>query len=244
MKLNPIFQYIKNKKTFSFSGILKNCKVVDPYYLSHPFIYMLKTAMIKSISDPMPKKIIIGKRLADYSDIVTGVDLKYEDVYGYSINKYSFTTTIEDLCSCGVFHKTEEFKNELGNMTNPFVTDPFGYIVDLDSNEFKNEYFSRRMYGKKKKYCDLRWDEMANYVKDEIERSLYYIAIHYHNSNGFKIGVNDRTTQWQRIVDIGVEFQNLYYEFEDEKCILDDHQKSFEMFKFHWMINSETENMC
>jgi len=245
MQLNPVFNYIKSKKTFSFIDVVKNCqdKVVDTFYIRSAFLYMANGAMIKQVNEPMPNKV--RTKLAKIINDIFADELNYEDVYEYRVYEWNDKP---DFFKLGKFHKTDEFEKQLGKMTDPFISSPMGSIDDLNSEEFKNKHFRCKIYnhesGKllRKKYSELSWEETSKQASDEIKRALYYMAI--HNNNGEGICLYDRSRQWQRVVDLGVAYQSLFYECNKETCKWTNQQKTFEMFKMYWMIISETENMC
>lgn len=255
MKLNPVFDYIKSKKSFSLIDVFTHCsdKVVDTYYLKIAFSYMANEAWIKQVSAPMPEKVVIGERMVspsnmklDAKGVITDDEPVTEPVYGYRVYNWD---KYPDFFKLGKFHKTVEFEKNLGGMKNPFITNPFGLLVDLDSAEFKKKYFERpgRMCGvnRRNKYSELNWQEMAKMVDDEIKRGLYYIAVHnYGSQRSFELRPYDSKHQWQRIVDLGVEYQQKLYECYDVLSKLSKKEKTFEMYKMMWMVDSETENMC
>lgn len=254
MKLNPVYNFIKKTNTFTFMDVMKACKddVIDPYYIRQAFFYLASSATIKRVKDPMPDKVIVGEKIVKW-DIGETLEETFknepvrEPVYGYSVYKWDEKP---DFHMMGKFHKTDEWKKEFGRMKNPFLTRPFGHLVDLDSTKFKDEFFTNhKTYNDKKpreKWSDLDWKEIAIRTREEISRGLYYIAVHNFDraDHGFPLRPHDREHQWQRVVDIGLEYQMLWYRCFDKKCKWTPERKAFEMFKMHWIISSETENMC
>lgn len=85
MQLNPVFNYIKSKKTFSFIDVVKHCqdKVVDTFYIRSAFLYMANGAMIKQVNEPMPNKV--RTKLAKIINDIFADELNYEDVYEYRV---------------------------------------------------------------------------------------------------------------------------------------------------------------
>lgn len=254
MKLNPVYDFIRNHDEFTYSDVFNGCQelVVSTYYLECAFSYMARNALIKQVNVPMPEKVVVGTRIVSWE---TGDTLEEtfqnepvtEPVYGYQVFTWD---DHPDFFKMGKFHKTAEWKKEFKNMKNPFMTRPFGFLVDLESKQFKDKYFIKHpTYNKEKsreKWSDLDWEEISNRTKDEISRALFYIAVHNFNDQegGFPLRPHDRKNQWQRVVDLGVEYQTLWYKCFDKMNRWSPQRKAFEMFKMHWMVDSETENMC
>jgi hypothetical protein len=166
--------------------------------------------------------------------------------YGYRAFDYNDNP---NFFTMGKFHKTELFK-EFKGMTNPFLRRPFGELIDLDGKKFKKETFNYSTHNQEKPkevWSDLGWTQISDKVRAEIERALYYIAVHnYGDKTGFPLKPEDRTKQWQRIVDLGVEFQNLWYKcWDHDKTVgWSKQRKALEMYKMYVQVDSETENMC
>lgn len=254
MKLNPVYDFIKNHDEFTYADVITGCQelVVSTHYLENAFHYIANEALIKQVDAPMPEKVVVGHRVVEGSygevdkDMMIIKEPDYENIYGYSVYGYNARP---EFFKMGKFHKTTEWKKEFKNMKNPFLTSPVGMLVDFESKEFKDKYFTNhKTYNNKKpreKWSDLSWEEVAERTKGEVERALYYIAVHnFGSTRGFELRPHDRKHQWQRVVDLGVEYQALWYKCFDEKCKWSPEKKAFEMFKMHWMVDSETENMC
>ena len=253
MKLNPVYDFIRNHDEFTYSDVFNGCMehVVSTHYLESAFSYMARDALIKQVDAPMPEKIIVGERIVSWK-IGKTLEETFENepvrepIYGYQVFTWD---DHPEFFKMGKFHKTVEWKKEFKKMKNPFMTSPFGLIVDFDSKKFKDEYFNRTTHNDKKpreKWSNLGWEEIAERTRDEISRALYYIAVHNFNDrdSGFPLRPHDRKHQWQRVVDLGVEYQTLWYKCFDKMNKWSPQRKAREMFKMHWMVDSETENMC
>ena len=67
MKLNPVYEFIKNHDTFTYLDVHNTLheKVVSTEYLRQAFFYFAQGAFIKKIDDPMPEQVLLWVS-ADY----------------------------------------------------------------------------------------------------------------------------------------------------------------------------------
>ena len=253
MKLNPVYEFIKNHDTFTYLDVHNTLheKVVSTEYLRQAFFYFAQGAFIKKIDDPMPEQVLLWVS-ADYdsdeSKKTGEICFKPDGTEHWGYQAYKWDDK-PDFFKMGKFHKTELFKKEFGKMKEPFNTRPFGMLVDFASKKFKDEYFVNGLTHNdkkpKEKWSGLSWEEIAERTRAEISRALFYIAVHnFGEEHGFQLKPHDRTHQWQRVVDLGVEYKKLWYMCLDKITKWSPEKKAFEMFKMHWMVDSETENMC
>jgi len=254
MKLNPVYTYIKEHKRFSLSDIIKSCHgfVVDTQYLKDAFFYFAQLAYVLPVGKPLPEKNVLWESaIPDIDAMEKSEELIFKEEtrkhWGYRVFDWNENP---DFFKMGKFEKTELFAKDFKNMKEPFLTRPFGTLVDLASPSFKKKYYTNGLTYHdnepyKEKWSSLSYAEVSKRTRSEIERALFYMAVQHHDDqhgDGFALVPNDRKYQWQRVVDLGIEYDHCkkygkLTKREERRC-------AFEMFKMHWMVNSETENMC
>jgi hypothetical protein len=186
--------------------------VVDTQYLKDAFFYFAQQAYVLPVGKPLPEKVVLWESaIPDIEAMKKSEELIFKEEtrkhWGYRV--YDWTEN-PDFFKMGKFEKTELFAKDFKNMKEPFLTRPFGTLVDLESKTFKTKYFTNHLTHsdkkKREKWSDLAWEEIAKRTREEISRGLYYIAVHNASEeHGFQLRPHDRQHQWQRIVDTMVQ---------------------------------------
>jgi hypothetical protein len=259
MRLNPVYSVLKKNKQFTYKQVYDACKdkVINDYYIKDTFEYFIWNGYIKKIDSPMPSQVHVFDRLV-WDKKIAGKkiqNMEFADYETEPVYKYRVPPKFKDT---DVFHKTFVFKQDFGNMKDPASQRPCGYIEDYaDPTIFDRLYKSKHQGWIGKVTKNTSWDEICAKIRGEVQRGLYYCAIHenietYPELKNYKclfpIRLGDRSTQWQRIVDIGMILERTRAKFsEDEytkKNKLSKEYKHQEMLKLLFDIDSETENMC